>query len=160
MKASTIKQLKDELTNKSASELKELCLQLARFKVENKELLTYLLFEASDEDQYVLNCKSFIDELFSEIDTKNAYYVRKKIRKILTSTKKLIRFSKKKETEAELLLYFCKNLKNYNPFYKRSNRLQSIFQTQIRMAEKAILKLHEDLQFDFQEQLENVLVND
>lgn len=160
MKASTIKQLKDELTNKSASELKELCLQLARFKVENKELLTYLLFEASDEDQYVLNCKSFIDELFSEIDTKNAYYVRKKIRKILTSTKKLIRFSKKKETEAELLLYFCKNLKNYNPFYKRSNRLQSIFQTQIRMAEKAILKLHEDLQFDFQEQLENVLAND
>lgn len=160
MKASTIKQLKDELTNKSALELKELCLQLARFKVENKELLTYLLFEASDEDQYVLNCKSFIDELFSEIDTKNAYYVRKKIRKILTSTKKLIRFSKKKETEAELLLYFCKNLKNYNPFYKRSNRLQSIFQTQIRMAEKAILKLHEDLQFDFQEQLENVLAND
>lgn len=160
MKASTIKQLKDELTNKSASELKELCLQLARFKVENKELLTYLLFEASDEDQYVLNCKSFIDELFSEIDTKNAYYVRKKIRKILTSTKKLIRFSKKKETEAELLLYFCENLKNYNPFYKRSNRLQSIFQTQIRMAEKAILKLHEDLQFDFQEQLENVLAND
>ncbi len=160
MKASTIKQLKDELTNKSASELKELCLQLARFKVENKELLTYLLFEASDEDQYVLNCKSFIDELFSEIDTKNAYYVRKKIRKILTSTKKLIRFSKKKETEAELLLYFCKNLKNYKPFYKRSNRLQSIFQTQIRMAEKAILKLHEDLQFDFQEQLENVLAND
>lgn len=160
MKASTIKQLKDELTNKSASELKELCLQLARFKVENKELLTYLLFEASDEDQYVLNCKSFINELFSEIDTKNAYYVRKKIRKILTSTKKLIRFSKKKETEAELLLYFCENLKNYNPFYKRSNRLQSIFQTQIRMAEKAILKLHEDLQFDFQEQLENVLAND
>jgi hypothetical protein len=160
MKASTIKQLKDELTNKSALELKELCLQLARFKVENKELLTYLLFEASDEDQYVLNCKSFINELFSEIDTKNAYYVRKKIRKILTSTKKLIRFSKKKETEAELLLYFCENLKNYNPFYKRSNRLQSIFQTQIRMAEKAILKLHEDLQFDFQEQLENVLAND
>lgn len=160
MKASTIKQLKDELTNKSASELKELCLQLARFKVENKELLTYLLFEASDEDQYVLNCKSLINELFSEIDTKNAYYVRKKIRKILTSTKKLIRFSKKKGTEAELLLYFCENLKNYNPFYKRSNRLQSIFQTQIRMAEKAILKLHEDLQFDFQEQLENVLAND
>ncbi len=160
MKASTIKQLKDELTNKSALELKELCLQLARFKVENKELLTYLLFEALDEDQYVLNCKSFINELFSEIDTKNAYYVRKKIRKILTSTKKLIRFSKKKETEAELLLYFCENLKNYNPFYKRSNRLQSIFQTQIRMAEKAILKLHEDLQFDFQEQLENVLAND
>ena len=32
MKAVTIKQLKDELTHKSASELKELCLHLSRFK--------------------------------------------------------------------------------------------------------------------------------
>lgn len=113
MKASTIKQLKDELSHKTAQELKELCLQLARFKVENKELLTYLLFEAHDEDQYIINCKIFIDVQFDEIDTKNAYYVRKKIRKILTSTKKLIRFSKKKDTEAEILLHFCKKLKNY-----------------------------------------------
>ena len=42
MKAVTIKQLKDELAHKSASELKELCLHLSRFKKENKELLTYL----------------------------------------------------------------------------------------------------------------------
>ncbi|WP_334055569.1 hypothetical protein [Polaribacter sp. P097] len=159
MKASTIKQLKDELSHKTAQELKELCLQLARFKVENKELLTYLLFEAHDEDQYITNCKIFIDVQFDEIDTKNAYYVRKKIRKILTSTKKLIRFSKKKDTEAEILLHFCKKLKNYNPYFKRSNRLQNIFQTQLRMASNAILKLHEDLQFDYQQELDNLLDN-
>lgn len=160
MKASTIKQLKDELSHKSAQELKDLCLQLARFKVENKELLTYLLFEAHDEDQYVVNCKKFIDTQFVEIDTKNAYYVRKKIRKILTSSKKLIRFSKKKDTEAEVLLHFCKNLKNYNPYFKRSNRLQNIFQTQMRMATNAILKLHEDLQYDYQLELDKLLSNE
>lgn len=159
MKASTIKQLKDELSHKTAQELKELCLQLARFKIENKELLTYLLFEAHDEDQYIINCKNFIDVQFDEIDTKNAYYVRKKIRKILTSAKKLIRFSKKKDTEAEILLHFCKKLKNYNPYFKRSNRLQNIFQTQLRMASNAILKLHEDLQFDYQQELDNLLDN-
>jgi ribonucleotide reductase alpha subunit len=159
MKASTIKQLKDELSHKSAQELKDLCLQLARFKVENKELLTYLLFEAHDEDQYIVNCKNFIDSQFAEIETKNAYYVRKKIRKILTSSKKLIRFSKKKDTEAEILLHFCKNLKNYNPYFKRSNRLQNIFQTQMRMASNAILKLHEDLQYDYQQELDNLLDN-
>ena len=159
MKASTIKQLKDELSHKSAQELKDLCLQLARFKVENKELLTYLLFEAHDEEQYIVNCKNFIDTQFAEIDTKNAYYVRKKIRKILTSSKKLIRFSKKKDTEAEILLHFCKKLKNYNPYFKRSNRLQNIFQTQMRMASNAILKLHEDLQYDYQQELDNLLDN-
>lgn len=160
MKAATIKSLKDELTHKSADELKELCLQLARFKVENKELLTYLLFEAHNEEQYIENCKIFIDDLFNEIDTKNAYYVRKKIRKILSSSKKLIRFSKKKETEADVLLHFCKRLKNYNPYFKRSNRLQNIFQTQLRMAKNAILKLHEDLQYDYQLELNNLLENE
>lgn len=157
MKAATIKSLKDELSHKTSEELKELCLQLARFKVENKELLTYLLFKAHNEEQYIENCKSFIDALFDEIDTKNAYYVRKKIRKILSSCKKLIRFSKKKETEAEVLLHFCKKLKNYNPFYKRSTRLQNIFQTQLRMAKNAILKLHEDLQYDYQLELDNLI---
>ncbi|MGY8909783.1 MAG: hypothetical protein ACKVIG_07985 [Flavobacteriales bacterium] len=147
VKASTIKQLKDELTHKTASELKELCLQLARFKVENKELLTYLLFEAHDEAQYIENIKLFIDHEFKDIDTKNGYYVRKKIRKILTSCKKFIRFSKKKETEAEILLHFSKKLKNYNPYFKRSNRLQNIFQTQIKMAKNAIDKLQKYVRF-------------
>lgn len=160
MKASTIKQLKDELTHKTASELKELCLQLARFKVENKELLTYLLFEAHNEEQYMENIKLFINNEFNAIDTKNGYYVRKKIRKILTSCKKFIRFSKKKETEAEILLHFCKKLKNYNPYFKRSNRLQNIFQTQIKMAKNAIEKLHEDLQYDYQLELDTILEND
>lgn len=160
MKASTIKQLKDELTHKTASELKELCLQLARFKVENKELLTYLLFEAHNEEQYMENIKLFINNEFNAIDTKNGYHVRKKIRKILTSCKKFIRFSKKKETEAEILLHFCKKLKNYNPYFKRSNRLQNIFQTQIKMATNAIEKLHEDLQYDYQLELDTILEND
>lgn len=160
MKAATIKSLKDELAHKSTDELKELCLQLARFKVENKELLTYLLFEAHNEEQYIENCKLFIDNLFDEIDTKNVYYVRKKIRKILSSSKKLIRFSKKKETEAEILLHFCKKLKNYTPFFRRSTRLQNIFQTQLKMAKNAILKLHEDLQYDYQLELDNLSDNE
>ena len=49
MKASTISELKQELTNIPHSQLLEICLRLARFKKENKELLTYLLFEAHDE---------------------------------------------------------------------------------------------------------------
>ena len=157
MKAATIKSLKDELAHKSETELKELCLQLARFKIENKELLTYLLFESHNEEQYRENCRLFIDTEFNQIDTKNTYYVRKKIRKILSSSKKLIRFSKQKETEAEVLLHFCKKLKNYNPFFKKSTRLQNIFQTQFKMAKNAIHKLHEDLQYDYQLELDNLV---
>ncbi|WP_435415920.1 hypothetical protein [Polaribacter aestuariivivens] len=160
MKAVTIKQLKDELTHKSANELKELCLHLARFKKENKELLTYLLFESHDEENYIQTIKEEIDEQFSEINTNSFYYIRKSTRKILSSIKKHIRYSKKKETEAELLLYFCKKLKEFRPSIKRSTRLQNIFDTQLRMAKKAMEKLHEDLQYDFQIQINDLLEND
>lgn len=160
LKAVTIKQLKDELSHKSASDLKELCLHLARFKKENKELLTYLLFESHDEETYIETLKEEVNLQFEEINTKSFFYIRKSIRKILTGIKKHIRYSKKKETEAELLLYFCFKLKNFTPSIKKSMRLQNIFDMQAKMAAKAIVKLHEDLQYDYQQELNELLEND
>lgn len=157
MKAVTIKQLKDELSHKSSVELKELCLHLSRFKKENKELLTYLLFESHNEEAYIQSIKDQMDVQFSEINTKSFFYVRKSVRKILTLTKKFIRYSKKKETEAELLLYFCKKLKQMKPSIKRSQRLQNVFDSQVKMIKKAIAKLHEDLQYDYQLELDDLL---
>ena len=43
MKAVSVKELSQELLNRSPKELRDLCLRLSRFKKENKELLTYLL---------------------------------------------------------------------------------------------------------------------
>ena len=160
MKAVTIKQLKDELAHKSASELKELCLHLSRFKKENKELLTYLLFESHNEDAYIQSIKDQMDVQFSEINTNSFFYIRKSVRKILSHTKKFIRYSKKKETETELLLYFCRKLKDFKPSISSSQRLQNVFDSQVRMIKKAIEKLHEDLQYDYQLELDNLLDNE
>ncbi|MHB0756678.1 hypothetical protein [Polaribacter sp. M15] len=157
MKAVTIKQLKDELSHKSADELKELCLHLSRFKKENKELLTYLLFESHNEEGYIQSIKYQMDEQFSDINTKSYFYIRKSVRKILSLTKKFISYSKKKETETELLLYFCKKLKEMKPSINRSQRLQNVFDAQVRMIKKAIEKLHEDLQYDYQLELDELL---
>ena len=156
MKAVTVRQLKDELSHKSANELKELCLHLSKFKKENKELLTYLLFESHDEEQYIQSVKDQMDVLFSEINTKSYFYIRKSVRKILTLTKKFIRYSKKKETEVALLLYFCAKLKNFKPSIKNSPRLTNTFDRQIVLVKKAIATLHEDLQYDYQLELENL----
>ncbi|WP_159948154.1 hypothetical protein [Polaribacter septentrionalilitoris] len=157
MKAVTVKQLKDELSYKSANELKELCLHLSKFKKENKELLTYLLFESHNEEGYIQSIKDQMDEQFEDINTNSFYYIRKSVRKILSMTKKFIRYSKKKETETELLLYFCKKLKDFRPSIKRSTRLQNVFDTQVRMIKKAIDKLHEDLQYDYELELNQLL---
>ena len=48
MKAATVSRIKKDISIKNHDELVELCLRLAKFKKENKELLTYLLYEADD----------------------------------------------------------------------------------------------------------------
>ncbi len=58
MKAASIQELKQELQHTSLKEITELCLRLARFKKENKELLTYLLFEASDAESLYRKCEN------------------------------------------------------------------------------------------------------
>ncbi|WP_299125858.1 hypothetical protein [uncultured Tenacibaculum sp.] len=153
MKAVTVKKIKDELAYKTSGELMELCLQLSKFKKENKELLTYLLFESHNEEAYIESIKEEIDELFEQVNTKSYYYIRKSVRKILTITKKFIRYSKKKETEVALLLHFCIKLKEFKPSIKRSPRLQATYDRQLELAKKAIDKLHEDLQYDYNEMI-------
>jgi hypothetical protein len=65
MKAVTVKKIKDELTHKNTTELIELCLRLSKFKKENKELLTYLLFESDAEEGYIESVKEEVDTLFT-----------------------------------------------------------------------------------------------
>ena len=77
-----------------------------QIKKDNKELLSYLLFEMDDEDTYVKGIQSKMDIEFEAINTDSYFYMRKSIRKILRQVKKYIRYSQKKETEVELLIYF------------------------------------------------------
>jgi len=157
MKAVSIAQIKKELKHRDPEEHVELILALARFKKDNKELLTYLLFEAEDEEMYIQIIKDEIDELFSEINTNHIYYVRKSSRKILSRIKKYIRYSKKKSTEAALLMHFCSQLKEAKPEYPKSPQLENMFDRQIAVIEKAIDTLHEDLQYDLRKELNQLL---
>ena len=57
MKASSIAQIKKELQFNDKEELIEIVLRLGKYKVENKELLSYLLFESHDEEGYINKIK-------------------------------------------------------------------------------------------------------
>lgn len=153
MKAVTVKELKEELANYTPKELRDLCLRLARFKKENKELLTYLLFESSDETLYIESIKNEVDEQFEQINKKSPYLIKKSIRKILRTLRKYSRYSLKKETEVELLVYFCKKLKSFTPSIGRNTGLQNLYNKQIETIKKKITLLHEDLQFDYRTEL-------
>jgi len=156
MKAVTIKDLKEELTNNTPKELRDLCLRLARFKKENKELLTYLLFESSDEAFYIEDVKKEVDEQFEIINRKSHYFVKKSFRKILRTIRKYARYSQKKETEVELMLYFCIKLKKFSPSIHKNSGLQNFYNKQIEAIRKKVTLLHEDLQFDYEIELEKL----
>lgn len=156
MKAATVKELKQELSSKTQKELVNLCLRLSKFKKENKELLTYLLYESSNESAYIENVKWEIENEFYEINKSSYFYIKKSVRKILRNTKKYIRYSGKKETEVELLIFFCTELKKLLPLSEKLTPLQNLFNRQIEAIKKAISTLHEDLQFDYQLELEEL----
>ena len=157
MKTATLKELKNELNHRSPVELLNLCLRLARFKKENKELLTYLLFESSNEQAYIASVKKEIEQEFQIINTKSYFYIRKSVRKILRNTKKYIRYSKNKETEVELLLYFCYELREMSPSMKGNLTLQNIFNRQIVLIKKVVSTLHEDLQYDYEIEINSLI---
>ena len=154
MKAATVKAIKEELNMRSREELVELCLSLSKFKKENKELLTYLLYEVSDELSFINSIKEEIDLAFKEINRTSYYFLKKSIRKILRNTKKNIRYSKKKQTEVELILFYCNRLKNLSPPISKSIPLTRIFEREILRVEKIVTKLDADLQYDYGNEIE------
>lgn len=157
MKPATISHLKQELKNRSPEQLVEACLRLARFKKDNKELLSYLLFEVDDEQAYIESVKLEMKEQFQEINTSNIYFVKKSTRKILRIAQKHIRYSGRKQTEVEILISFCGGLKKFNSFMHKSTALQNIYTRQVKNIEKALGTLHEDLQYDYSLELEQLM---
>ena len=149
MKAATISELKQELNTVSPARLLELCLRLAKFKKDNKELLTYLLFEAHDETSYIESVKKNMQEEFEAINKSNLYFAKKSIRKILRTTNKYIRYTASKQAEVELLLSFCTSLVESGIPIKKNVALKNLYEGQLKKIGKVIATLHEDLQYDY-----------
>ena len=159
MKSATIQELKQELIILKPAQLVELCLRLGRFKKENKELLTYLLFEAHDEQGYITGIKKEIDENFSTINLSHLYFAKKSLRKIVRIINKFCRYSNSKPTEVELRIYFCEQLKESGIPIKRNPLIHNIYLSQIKKATTVLKTLHEDLQYDYRRQLDQLADN-
>jgi hypothetical protein len=153
MKAASVNELKKELESKNHIELLSFCMRLARFKKENKELLTFLLFEADDIITYVENVKEEITGLFNEINSSNIYYIKKGVRKILRYLNKYIKFSSSKQAEAEIRIHFCNCMIQFSTSLKKSNQLLNMYKGQLKKIDETLATLHADLQYDLKKQL-------
>lgn len=132
-----------------AAELTELCLRLAKYKKENKELLTYLMFEAHNEEGFIQSVKKEVDEQFEEINQTSLYYVKKTLRKILRNINKHTRYAGSSQVTVELLIYFCKSIQESGIPIEKNVVITNMYKGQVEKISKTLLGMHEDLQHDY-----------
>ena len=156
MKPEKLSDIKKELTGRSAQELAEICLRMARYKKENKELLNFLLFDSDDPLLFAEKVKTFLDEDFKVIQ-KQYYYSTKSLRKILRLMNRYVKYTGNKQVEIELYLWFCSNFLIYTDLNTSHKPLQGLLIRQLEKISKLLPKLHEDLQFDYQGEFENLI---
>jgi len=149
MKPASVNDIKQELKNRKPNELVELCMRLARYKKENKELLTFLLFEADDLPLYIQHVNEEIDEGFAHVNTSNVYFAKKTIRKVLRIANKHIRYTGSKTAETEILLHYLSCFRALDLSWQRSTALRNLYQSQLKKIRAAIATMHEDLQHDY-----------
>jgi hypothetical protein len=111
MNPASIEDIKKELKELPPKKVLDLTLRLARFKKENKELLTYLLFESHDEAGYIRALEADMDEKFSGVESTPVSKAKKEYRKILRGVNRQIKYIGNKSAGVELLLYFSAKLK-------------------------------------------------
>lgn len=152
MKADSISELKKSLTRLDHDDLLAVCLRLAKYKVDNKELLTYLLKKSADEQAYVAEV---CDELSRQLPDARTLH-KKTMRKMVRLMDKWIRYSGNKETEIEVRIHFCQLFIDRRIEFGRCRLKANMYATQLKKINKAIESVHPDLQFDFGQQMEGL----
>lgn len=136
----------------------DLCLRLAKYKKDNKELLNYLLFDADNPLQYAEQVKQFLEEDFKTLQ-KHYYYSTKSLRKILRLLNRHAKYTASKEVEIELLIWFCNNFLKYADTRSKHKPLLGLFLRQLQKIQALIPRLHDDLAFDYQQEYD-LLINE
>jgi hypothetical protein len=156
MQAASVETIKAELRQLPPKEVLDLLLRLARFKKENKELLTYLLFESADEAGYIEQIKAEIKEELEKIDGLPAYQYKKQFRKIQRKINKPIKYTSSKTAAVELYMHMVNiiNEKKKTIFIRAF--LEKNLVQYISKIEKLLPGISDDLAHDIRRQLEQI----
>lgn len=157
MKAASLAEIKKRLVRLEQGEMLEACLRLARFKRDNKELLTYLLFASEDEKAYLASLCAEIDEQFEAMNKSTLYYSKKGIRKTIRWMEKFIRYSGNNETELEVRIHFCKTLQASKIPIKKSKVTWNMLLSQLKKIEKVLAKFHPDIQYEYRAEIDRIV---
>lgn len=156
MKTKGIAEIKKTIKHISHAELSEICLQLARFKKDNKEYVHFLLFESSDPLEYAEDVKNSLHDSIAGLSRHPSLKV-KELRRHLKVLTRHIRYTSSVEAEITLLIWFVDMSLTYAGVRQSNKALYTLFIRQLEKIRKSFPKLHEDLQFDYMQPYNSVL---
>ncbi|MBL0099285.1 MAG: hypothetical protein IPP49_03845 [Saprospiraceae bacterium] len=81
MKAATLHQIKKELETSSPQRVMDLILKLIKYKSENKELISYLLFDQDDLSTYIADLREEVSTMLGDVEKLLPYMVKRTLRK-------------------------------------------------------------------------------
>lgn len=148
--------LKKELSYRSERELILLLSDLAKFSRDNKAFLYFKLHEADQPGLFVDSVKEELDQAFQNANTRGHHLAKKAAQSIRRKLNKSLKLGKDKADQAELILYFCEQMKEYGYLRFRHPVIDNLFAVQVGKAQKLISTLHEDLQSDFSYRIETL----
>ncbi len=156
MQIPSLAEIKKELSYLNEKELKEFIIDLSKFSRDNKAYLFFKLYGRDNPGLYLQMVQEELEMEFQNSRGDHSYYAKKSAQKIRRKMNKLLKLSKEKTDQLEVLLFFCERMKEYG-FLRHSNLvIDNLYKSQLSKAEKIISGLHEDLQFDYQGRIEEL----
>jgi hypothetical protein len=157
MKFSGVQEIKKELQLLSPKKLQEICLRLAKYKKDNKELLAFLLFESDDKRVFIDEVKSDFNEELTQLEKQNnLFYTKKSLRRLLRLLNRYLKYIDDKAISLELIIWFCQQLKEHQIPMHRSRQLENIYEGLLKKIAVLLKTVHEDLRQDYEAELANL----
>lgn len=156
MKSASLAQLEKELRQLEAQELVQLCLKLAKYKKENKELLNFLLFESTNKENYLERIKEELENSFYEINRKSAYTTKKGLQKVVRLMTKHIKQNASLTAELDLRIWFCKKVRHARIDLDMDQVISNLYYREISKIQAVLQKLHEDQREDYRDAMQSL----
>lgn len=153
MKAATLNQIKKELETISPQKLMALSLRLIKYKTENKELISYLLFDEDDQAGYISDIKYEISNLLETIKVMPPFMAKRTLRKSLRLITKYSKYMGSKDAEAELLIYFCRIVYDQGISRYTYKAILNIYLNTLIKVQKLLPSVHTELRNDFEQEI-------
>lgn len=156
MKIATLAEIKKELQHFSPKELIDLISDLSKFSTDNKLFLYFKLYGREQPDLFAEMVQEELIDDFRNGNQRNAHYAKKSAQAIRRKLNKYLKFTKNKPTQVELISFFCEMLYEYGYLMYRHPVIENLYLMQVGKVERLIGQMHEDLQFDYRDKVEEL----